>query len=85
MGCLFAGLAGLLALAVPASIAPSRLVGALIVLAVLAVAALAAVQFRTTRAAAGGVVRDKRVAEVRIVGLAIGYAAVVIAIHLLAG
>ncbi|WP_375490046.1 hypothetical protein [uncultured Jatrophihabitans sp.] len=87
MGCLSVGLAALLALAVPASIAPASLVGAYVVLAVLAAAAAAAVVANARRPRAQRVdAVPRRARSLAVVaGLTVAYAAVVAVVHLAAG
>ena len=80
MGCLSV-LAGLLALAVPASIARASLVGAYIVLALLIIAAISAVRWNTQRrrVATGGAGATRSATAIVIVGVV--YAVVIAAIH----
>lgn len=81
MGCTGLVIAGLLALAVPASIAPASLPGALVVIVLLAAAGAAAVVVRARQrpvVEGGRTVRNRLL----VVGcLALGYAAVAVAIH----
>ncbi len=81
MGCLGFAVAVLLALAVPASIAPASLAGAYVVLAVLAVAAVAAVVHRGRRPIEPA---DRRTQArlVWVAALTTAYAVVVTVIHL---
>ncbi|MGN6607876.1 MAG: hypothetical protein ACTHMS_12815 [Jatrophihabitans sp.] len=79
MSCLLAALAALLALAVPASIAPSSLAGAyvvIIVLGLLAVVGLAA-QSRRPRETPRALLPD----VVKVAAVAVAYAVVVTFIH----
>ncbi len=83
MGCLGVALAALLALAVPASIAPASLIGAYVVLAVLASAAVGAVLTNARRPGAQRLDAVPRRARAlgAIGGLTVLYAAVVALIH----
>ena len=79
MGCLSV-LAGLLALAVPASIARASLVGAYIVLALLLVLAVAATRWNASRRRAGGGQPSGRATRVIIV-VGVVYAGLIAIIH----
>lgn len=83
MGCLLAGLAAVLVLAVPASIARTSLIGAYVVIAALTAVALAAVGWsaRRRRALPGGTAPRTSTALGRIGVLTIAYAVVVTVIH----
>lgn len=80
MGCLGLVVAALLALAVPASIAPASLVGAYVVLALLALGAVGLVVQRSRRPVEPADRRTtRRLAWVGV--LTVAYAAVVTVIH----
>lgn len=86
MGFLGLALAALLALAIPASIAPGSLVGAYVVLAVLTVVAVTAIEvaWRRRGRLAPELGRRPRTALTRVVAVLIGYAVVVAVIHVAA-
>lgn len=86
MGCLAVGLAAVLALAIPASIAPASLVGAYVVLAILTVLAVAGVEFAWQRRGrlSPELGRRPRTALLRLAVLVLGYAVVVTIIHVAA-
>jgi ribosome-associated toxin RatA of RatAB toxin-antitoxin module len=79
VSCLFAALAALLALAVPASIAPASLIGAYVVIVLLALLALTAVAARSRRPREAP--RPLLPDAMRVGVVAIAYAVVVTAIH----
>ena len=84
MGCAGAGLALLLALAVPASIARTTLIGAAVVIVLIAVCASGGVLVRTRSRPAGEAGESRRSARSSITGiavLAVVYLALVTVIH----
>lgn len=82
MSCLLAGIAALLALAMPAAIARASLVGACILIALFTALAIAAVSARSRRRRAAGVETQPRVRIAGIVVVAAVYVVVVTLIHL---
>lgn len=87
MGFLGLGLAALLLLAIPASIAPASLVGAYVVLGVLAVLAAGAIEvvWRRRHRLTPELGRRPRTALLRLAALTLAYAALVTLIHFAAG
>jgi uncharacterized membrane protein len=80
-GCLFGALAALLALAIPASIARTSLVGAYVVIGLLTAVAVIAILGRMRWQQRSGPVKPTRTALTRIAIAAVVYAGVVTAIH----
>ena len=84
MSCLLAGIAALLALAMPAAIARASLVGACILIAIFTALAITTVIVRAQRRRAAGVEAQPRARVVGILVVAAVYVAVVTLVHLTA-